>query len=157
MCGRVVRAVCAASMAVVGPVGAGFAQEVLECDWRSSARNLVEPWEDNTQTYSNGAVRLALLDLGEPAVAAMYVLVISPPYDELGTPQCRVIGWVDGLGFGAVYLKELRADYDPSRGLTFTIPAMLVLEDGFSNPVEVIATLNQATGDISTELILGPE
>ena len=45
------------------------AQSVEDCDWRASAQALIEPWEDNTRTFANGDVRLAVTDTIEPAAA----------------------------------------------------------------------------------------
>jgi hypothetical protein len=134
------------------------AQTVSECDWRASARNLVEPWEETSRTFANGAVRLALLDSAEPASAAMHLLVISPPYGETGEAQCRVISFEQSLGFAALYLQNLSASYDASVGLTFALPGMIYLpENGFSNSVVLRFTLNQATGEINAWKDLGNE
>ncbi len=128
------------------------AQTVSECDWRASAANLVEPWQDNSRTFSKGAVRLALLDTVEPAAAAFHLLVLSPPYDEVGARQCRVISGEGGTGFNFIDMKDLRSAYDPARGLTFDIPAGVFLSDGNTVVRGLIVTLNQATGGIDTRL-----
>lgn len=133
-----------------------FAQNVSECDWVSGAQNIPEPWEQNTQTFSNGQVRLALLDTVEPAAAAFYLLIISPPLDEVGAPQCRVIGRDTGMGYAGISFQELSADYEASRGLIFQVPATIYLpeEDDFSNSAKLEITLNQATGEITVEQFL---
>ena len=38
-----------------------LAQEVGECDWRAASAAIAEPWETNTRTFANGAIRLAVL------------------------------------------------------------------------------------------------
>ncbi|KMW60549.1 hypothetical protein AIOL_000711 [Candidatus Rhodobacter oscarellae] len=54
--------------ALLAPIGA----TALNCDaYQASALALPEPWEAHTRTYSNGAIRVALLDLIEPAAGAI--------------------------------------------------------------------------------------
>ncbi len=138
--------------------GMATAQEVHECDWRASARNLVEPWGDNMRTFANGHVRLALLDTVEPTAGALHLLVISPPYGVLGEPQCRVISWRGSIGFAGLNFAALEASYDPASGLTFTLPGLIYLpEQGFANSARLSFTLNQASGEIFIELELGRE
>lgn len=125
------------------------AQTVGECDWRASAANVPEPWADASRTYSNGAVRLSVLDTIEPAAAAYHLLILSPPYDEVGGRQCKVISLDGTLGFAGLNLSLIDADYDPSRGLLFALPAALYdAETGGSDWYQLYVTLNQATGRI---------
>lgn len=135
-----------------------LAQEVAECDWRSSAQAIVEPWEENTRLFANGAVRLALLDTVEPAAGAAHLLILSPPLNELGERQCRVVSFAEGVGYAAMYFSELEAGYDPAIGLIFTIPAQIYLPDsGFSNSTLLTITLNQSSGVIGITQELGNE
>lgn len=130
-----------------------YAQEVAECDWRARADAIVEPWEEFSRTFANGDVRLALVDAVEPAAGALHVLVISPPYDEIGARQCRTIGFGGGIGFSGVAFEDLAAAYDPSVGLIFEVPVDWF--DGSSAdfvPGSLLFTLNQATGEIGTWL-----
>ncbi len=134
------------------------AQEVRDCDWRASAWNLAEPWEENSRTFANGAVRLALLDTIEPAAVPFHLLVLSPPYDEVGARQCRVVSFDGGLGFGSIAFGRLTASYDPAIGLTFEVPVVIYLpEANFANPSLLRVTLNQATGAVGAEVELGAE
>jgi hypothetical protein len=127
------------------------AQTVTDCSSHASAANLVEPWEANTRTFSNGKVRVALLDTVEPAATPFYLLVISPPLDELGLPQCRVIALRPNEGFYSLDFDRLDASYDPARGLTFTLPAGVYdLDKGAPVDGTLTFTLNQSTGDIAT-------
>lgn len=138
--------------------GLAAAQTVSDCDWRARADAVVEPWEENTRTFANGAVRLSLLDTIEPAAVPFHILVLSPPYGELGERQCRIISLDQGTGFGGVSFSDLTASYDPAIGLRFEVPVVIYLpEDGFSNPSVLIFTVNQATGQITTDLLLGNE
>ncbi|MFN0262344.1 hypothetical protein ACKTEK_00550 [Tepidamorphus sp. 3E244] len=130
---------------------AGQAQSVNDCDWVASARNLVEPWGDYTRTFSNGEVRIALLDTVEPAAGALHSLVLSPPRSELGDRQCRVISYAPGIGFPGLDFGQLDASYDPATGLTFTVPGS-IFENDVQVPRIIVFTLNQATGEILTGL-----
>lgn len=135
-----------------------WAQSVSDCDWRARADAVMEPWEENTRTFANGAVRLAVLDTIEPAAVPFHILVLSPPYGPVGDRQCKVISFDQGSGFGGVSFSDLTASYDPSTGLRFEIPVVVSLPDeDFSNPSTLIFTLNQATGAIVADLLLGAE
>ena len=125
---------------------------MTECDWRTSARNIPEPWEDHSRTFSNGAVRLTLLDTLEPAAAAFYLMLLSPPYSELGDRQCVVIGLPD-MGFSSVDITGLTADYDPAQGLILTLPVGRWVPDADAFLNETLhVTLNQSTGAVDTTL-----
>ena len=128
-----------------------YAQDIVECSWQSSAANLVEPWENYTQTFSNGKTRIALIDTLEPAAGAVWLLILSPPYNELGDRQCRLVGH-GGMGFMDLDFTALATSYDPARGLTFVLPGK-VYGDGVNNwDIMVALTLNQATGEITKEI-----
>jgi len=127
------------------------AQEAVPCDWPARADNIAEPWEENTRTFANGDVRLALLDTFEPAGAPFHILVMSPPYDELGLRQCRTVG-LNGMGFGGADFGSLEAGYDPAEGLVFTM-AVKVYDGADFQPRTLRFTLNQATGAIGAQLL----
>jgi hypothetical protein len=133
---------------------AAEAQAVDLCgDYRSSVFALAEPWETSTRLFADGAVRLAVMDTVEPAAGAFHLIILSPPYDELGTRQCRILSGTDGLGFAGLTLEGITADYDPATGLTFVLPARRWLpeSDSYADAVLTV-TLNQATGDITARL-----
>ncbi|MDE0590772.1 hypothetical protein OU789_12615 [Halocynthiibacter sp. C4] len=139
-----------AFVAALAAPGLASAQEVLDCDWQASARSIAEPWEENTRTFANGDVRLALLDTIEPAAGSTYLLVLSPPFHELGDRQCKVIGLSSVVGFTNLEFSTLQADYDPAVGLVFTIDgSTYVHETGGSEGGVLSFSLNQATGDIN--------
>lgn len=130
--------------------GAATAQVAAPCDWQARADAIVEPWEENSATFSDGAVRVALLDTIEPAAAAAYLLILHPPYDEVGGRRCTVVSLDEGLGYAAMMFEELTAEYDPARGLMFQIPATIYLpEQSFQNAALLTITVNQATGDVN--------
>lgn len=126
---------------------------VQDCDWQASARNIVEPWEAHSRTFSNGKTRLALMDTIEPAAGWAWMLVLSPPYSELGDRQCKVIG-LNGMGFAGMEFGALTADYDPATGLTFTVPVS-VYDPATAMPgaATLRFTLNQATGAIDGDIL----
>lgn len=128
------------------------AQEVADCDWQARADAIVEPWDENSASFANGAVRLALMDTVEPAAGAFHLLVLSPPYDEIGARQCRTIGLGGGMGFSGADFGTLSAQYDAEIGLIFALEAAY-LEDGVDFvSTTLIFTLNQATGAIEAFL-----
>ncbi len=123
------------------------AQVVSQCDWQASAQAIAEPWEENARTFSNGKVRVAVLDTIEPAVGFAWLLVLSPPFNELGDRQCRVVGASADIGFAGLFFDTLQSSYNPLTGLTFTVEARFydAKVDGFSRR-PVVITLNQSTG-----------
>ncbi|GGE44011.1 hypothetical protein GCM10011360_34070 [Primorskyibacter flagellatus] len=128
------------------------AQQVEDCDWRASAGVIAEPWENNSRSFANGDVRLALLDAGEPAIGGYYILVLSPPRGELGDRQCRIVSY-KSYGFGRVTFKDLTADYDPAQGLRFRLPVRVVDEPtGAMLDRTLTFTLNQSSGEIGPAL-----
>lgn len=131
------------------------AQEVSGCDWRAAAANLPEPWGSPavTRTFADGDVRLAVLDTIEPAAAAFYLLILSPPRDEVGGRQCRIVGSGGDLGFAGMSLAGLRAGYDAARGLVFLIPVRFMRpEDGTFRDADLTVSVNQATGAVSASV-----
>lgn len=129
------------------------AQELLPCDWQTSARNLIEPWEDNTRTFANGDVRIAALDTIEPAVGFAYLMILSPPYDALGGRQCAAIGHTGGMGFAGMAFDTLQSGYEPGQGLTLKLQ-VTVFEpaDGDFSQQSLEIIVNQASGAITASL-----
>lgn len=129
------------------------AQSVGECDWRASAANLVEPWDETSISFANGDVRLALLDLIEPGAAAYHLLLLSPPYGVMGDRQCRIISLSGNFGFMGVELEKITATYDPAKGLTLSLPAARYNPDSSEGDWSLLhITVNQSTGDVATNL-----
>ncbi|WP_375688357.1 hypothetical protein [Pseudooceanicola sp. LIPI14-2-Ac024] len=131
----------------------GVAQSVTDCDTRAGARFLAEPWEDNTATFAEGAVRIAVIDMMEPAGAPAYLMILSPPRNEIGERQCRIVEAAPHFGFYTIELADTLASYDPERGLTLRIP-VTDYTDGPSNPppFPLTVTINQSTGDVSATI-----
>lgn len=127
------------------------AQQAVPCDWPARADALVEPWEDHTSTFAKGRVRLALLDTIEPATAAFHILILSPPFDEVGGRQCMTLGLAPGMGFAGVDWPSLTAGYDPAVGLIWHVNVQVMRGAGAQTAV-LRFTLNQTTGAISARL-----
>jgi len=130
------------------------AQTAIDCDdWKSSGAKIVEPWDTHSRTLANGNVRVALMDMIEPAAAAFYLLVLSPPYDELGVRSCELVGEGDGgHGFHVLHVDQMTSSYDATTGLSLRIPGMTY----DANVDEFVAamlrvSINQATGDVSAK------
>ncbi len=128
--------------------------EVGDCnDYRSSAFNLAEPWERNTRLFAEGKIRIAVMDTTEPAAASFHLMVISPPYDELGLPQCRLVSMPGGGGLGSLTLEGAVASYDAAAGLAIRLRAGRYVPDtGEFAGADLVVTINQATGDILAAL-----
>ena len=135
-----------------------LAQSVGECSEIASVRNLAEPWEENTATYAKGEVRVALIDTMEPAAAAVHLIVISPPRNEIGDRQCRMVSFMRSEGGGAMGFFNVdfpahEAEYDPARGLVLSVPISIYQpETGDGEPAELTVTINQSTGDVQAEV-----
>lgn len=129
-----------------------MAQQVTDCDWKARADAIAEPWDTNSRTFSNGAVRLALLDTIEPAAMPFHLLILSPPYDELGARQCVVVSHEGGMGFYDIDFAALDAAYDPAIGLIFDVPARIWISDGNILARRLHINLNQATGEVTAGL-----
>lgn len=101
------------------------AQIVTECSWIASPVNIAEPWEENSRSYANGAVRIAVLDTGEPACCAAHLLVLMPAGGGDEGPQyraCFVISAAPGSGFYALDMAGVASRYDPAEGLLIDLP-----------------------------------
>ncbi|KNG94657.1 hypothetical protein [Pseudaestuariivita atlantica] len=132
---------------------ATHAQVIQDCLWEGTAQAIVEPWEEHTRTFANGQTRLTLLDRIEPAAGAFHLHLLSPPRDELGSRQCRIISHTWSTGFAGVYWDAMQTGYDPAVGLLFDVPVQVY------NPATAMFdnmmlsfTLNQSTGEIDTVL-----
>ncbi|MEL7278875.1 MAG: hypothetical protein AAFY35_10245 [Pseudomonadota bacterium] len=143
--------VLAASLAASN---AAMAQEVAECDWRNAASAVLEPWEEYTRTFANGDVRIAVIDMVEPGVAPLHLLVLSPPYDELNIRQCKLVTFEGTRGFADLNFAALDAAYDPSVGLIFTMPIRVYdIDTADMRDTTLRFTLNQATGQMGAQFV----
>ena len=144
--------------AVIAAPQVTVAQAISDCDWRSEARFIVEPWEENSRSFANGNVRLTRINAREPVPGPLYLMVQWRSDPVTDWSECRLIGWTQAQGFAQLEFAALSASYDPAKGLTFTLPGLFYLEEeGFSNSVLIALTLNRATNKVSVEAALGIE
>ena len=102
-----------------------FAQEISPCPAAGFPIDAVaEPWAENTQTFSNGAVRLVMLAYEDPAVAPFHLAMLYPTRDS-ASMEGRTCIQISGPwgGFYALSFQDLQARYDPAFGLIFSMPA----------------------------------
>jgi hypothetical protein len=139
-------AICAI---LASPAGA-LAAEVNECDdFRSSAHAIAEPWADNTRTFAKGDIRIAVMDTIEPAAGSYFLLVISPPYDEVGSNRCKLISASGSIGFSGMDLGGLVSGYDSRVGLALAIPVQRYnWETDMPEDVLLTVNINQKTGKV---------
>ena len=137
----------AAALAFCLP-GVAAAQETAPCDdYRSSAFAIAEPWADNTETYAEGAVRLAVMDTGEPAAASYFLVVLWPSADETEGRQCTLVSLPDGTGFAGLTLIGSAVSGDLASGLNFSLPAKRWLPDTDTyTDASLSVTVDQAAG-----------
>ncbi len=103
-----------------------------ECNNYASAGLVVEPWEQNTRTFYNGQVRVAVVDTGgEPVCCSSYLVVIYPNVDdELGGRSCMMLSQGERSGWAGIDVKTIRSSYAAATGLTLTVPVKVMREDG---------------------------
>ena len=123
-----------------------------ECDgYTASARNLMMPPSESIRQFANGAVRLYWLDTTEPACCSSHLMVIQPapndPYE-----MCTLVSASENLGFGGMNLAEAEANYEPTVGLTVSIPVNIWEGDG-PDPAMLYVVINQGAGTVMTEVV----
>lgn len=106
-----------AGLLMLAPTAAPAA-ELVPCNWMASAERIVEPWHENTAIAADGLVRLALLDVGEPAAASFHLLVLSP--DPRRGRICTIVSARQGEGFGWIDFDQIEVVEVPA-GLMFAI------------------------------------
>jgi len=146
----------AALLASLSAAPAG-AQYMLGCNdsWLANPIFIAEPWEDNTRTWANGAIRLAVLDtMGEPACCSVHLLVISPNLraDYGGQVVCNVVSAREGeLGWSDIDLRGARSSYDPARGLLIEVPVRNYVDGIDYRPGTLRLRINQQIGAVGFE------
>ena len=90
----------------------------------ASAVNIAEPWDKNSRTFSNGNIRVALVDTGgEPACCSSHLVILSPTGEQgVEGRACHLVNDHDGLGFVGLDLAKATTAYDPKKGLLLTLP-----------------------------------
>lgn len=129
------------------------AQPVLDCR-DAFARGfdpdtIVEPWQDNSATYADGEIRIAKLDMIEPAGTPFRLLVLMGPRDEVGGRRCVIVQDSDGDGFARLDFAARTSAYDPESGLTLSFPVETAIGGDQTTLHVVSIRLNAQTGDVS--------
>ncbi|OAN78859.1 hypothetical protein A8B78_00375 [Jannaschia sp. EhC01] len=108
---------------------------------------ITEPWEENTRTFANGAIRIfeIFIDPNVASGAALGILHPAGSGEEYRT--CTAIYQSAEFRFFAqAFVAEATAFYDPAVGLVITVP---IANAGHDGPVMVRFAVNQATGVVS--------
>ncbi|WP_426372614.1 hypothetical protein [Aliiroseovarius sp. PTFE2010] len=147
--GHRVRAAVLAALVGASPA---VAQQVSDCDWRARADNIMEPWEENTRTFGGGRTRITALDTIEPAVGAFHLMIVSPPFDEVGARQCKIVSLDGSAGFAGMHIDRMIAGYHPSTGLALQVPVRILGETGAPQDAVLNVAVNQGTGAISAQV-----
>lgn len=106
---------------------AAHAAEVGPCDNLDRISYLV----GQTKSFSNGKIRIAQVDTeGEPVCCSEHLLVFIPS-PELGS-QCFAVSQeaAGQRGFNSIEFSQIKASYDPRRGLLLKVPYTLYNPDG---------------------------
>lgn len=141
------------AMALLTPVAAAADPVVGDCGERVSAEFLAEPWEENTASFANGAVRAAVIDTVEPAAAPVHLMVLTPPLDEAQMRRCRLVSAAPGTGFDSLDFRRRQVSYDPRRGLILTLQGRAHDPSGAAaRPVRLTVTIDQRSGDVQAAL-----
>ncbi|WP_341863480.1 hypothetical protein [Gymnodinialimonas sp. 57CJ19] len=109
---------------------------------------ITEPWEENSQTFANGAIRIfeMFIDPNVASGAALGILHPLPAMDGGPYRTCTAIyAGPEFRFFGQAHVAEATAVYDASVGLIVTLPVSFV--DG--SRVLLRFAVNQATGVVS--------
>jgi hypothetical protein len=143
------------AMAVPAAAGGLKAINCADDESTSNARNIATPWEKNTRLFSNGAVRLALLDTGgEPVCCSQHLLALYPGGGDpdVGLDaynNCSIVNPADQSGFVQIDFAKIAASYDPKKGLLVTVPYQLYNDGNPSKTVVGKFLINSKTGKIT--------
>jgi hypothetical protein len=137
------------------------ALEVYECGEEHSALvAIVEPWHENSLSLGE-EVRIALVDLIEPAFAAYYVVALMPDSEsEMGRRACLALSPSRHVGFSSVDMDSLMGSYDPISGLDIDFSFTVYdpdADDGNSEPQQSHIRLNLIDGLINFTETSHPE
>lgn len=146
-----------AGLALLAATAPAAALSIVDCNddqITASAWNLAEPWEKNTKTFSNGNVRVALIDTGgEPVCCSMHLLILSPTGDENDEFRaCHIVNNEGHMGFVGVDFAALTARYDAGKGLLISVPYALYNDAGGPQKRGIAKVrVNAKTGAVTAE------
>lgn len=95
----------------------------IPCPARMGLEIIAEPWEENSASYMDGELRVALLFLLDQHEYQLALL--HGPRTELGTRQCHLIAPGEAMGFQDIDFASHQVANDPEKGLTITVPVLL--------------------------------
>lgn len=113
---------CLMGLMLLAPTAA-HATVVMDCGSLVSADALIEPWEETTRTFGRGSIRVAVVDLGEPACCPQHFIVLSPA-NMYGGRICALVARnaLVPNGWTHVGLDEAVSDRPEGGGLRITVP-----------------------------------
>lgn len=108
---------------------------------------ITEPWEEYSQTFANGAIRIfeMFIDPNVASGAALGILHPTAPGSDAYRSCTAIYAGTEFRYFGQAHVAEATAVYDASVGLIISVPVSVV--DG--NRVMLRFAVNQATGAVS--------
>lgn len=115
-------------------------------------RLIPEPWQANTRLFSNGDVRLTLIDTWDPANYAVHLMIsyVDTRRHESEGRACVIISDQASQGFQNISLLDMAAGYDPATGLSFSIEAERYnASDESVDHGALNVILNRATGQVT--------
>lgn len=131
----------------------GMSQSVGPCTELTRVDLIAEPWDANTRSFGDGAVRIAVVDTIAPAIGAFHLILFSPPLDENDKRQCRVISGTEEYGFGGLSLEGISVDFEPGQKLELKIAAAVFEPDGETFVGKtLLIDVDQSSGEISAKL-----
>lgn len=135
------------------------AQVLRDCAELASPADIVEPWEDHSRSYAEGAIRVALLeDADAPDCCARSLLILAPAgaaENGWSGRQCLVGAPDETRGFRDLDIGGIAASYSPHIGLTLSVPVLLHRDGTQSDtpafPDRMKILIDQARGRVSVE------
>ncbi|WP_224816967.1 hypothetical protein [Hasllibacter sp. MH4015] len=109
---------------------------------------ITEPWEENSRTFANGAIRIfeMFIDPNVASGAALGILHPNAPGSDSYRTCTAIYAGTEFRYFGQAFVAQATAVYDASAGLVITVP--IAFADG-SGTRPVTFAVNQATGTVS--------
>jgi hypothetical protein len=109
------------------------------------------------KSFSDGKVRIAHVDTdGEPVCCSSHLVIIIPA-EPIGS-QCFALsqnaakGDQSPRGFSNVFFNQIKANYDPKRGLLLTVPYALYNDGKSAKPLSTRVRVNlQGEGSVRIE------
>ena len=117
--------------------------------------NAAQPQEKYTRSFSNGAIRVTVMDTEEPACCSWHLMIQSPAgAGKKAAPACHIVSDSKTSGFSGVDFAKLTSSYDPRKGVLLTVPVRIYdmnKSDGSSKAGVARVRINSATGSAMVE------